>query len=120
MKSRYTLLFLALVLAPAVPAADAVKAKQLMTLMRADEVVAGAMKTGLKNKKTGIGLSDAQVACLDAVPASAFSQVVTTALAEGLSDAELAAAITFYRTPAGANYARSIVALMQGAAPCSR
>lgn len=117
MKSRYTLLFLALVLAPAVPAADAVKAKQLMTLMRADEVVAGAMKTGLKNKKTGIGLSDAQVACLDAVPASAFSQVVTTALAEGLSDAELAAAITFYRTPAGANYAKSIVALMQGAAP---
>lgn len=117
MKSRYTLLLLAVVLAPAVPAADAVKAKQLMTLMRADEVVAGAMKTGLKNKKTGIGLSDAQVACLDAVPSSAFSQVVTTALADGLSDAELADAITFYRTPAGANYAKSIVALMQGAAP---
>ena len=118
MNSRNALLVVALLLtAPAASAGDAAKAKQLMTLMRADEVVAGAMKTGLKNKKTGIGLSDAQVACLDAVPPSAFSQVVTTALAEGLSDAELAAAITFYRTAAGANYAKSIVALMQGTAP---
>jgi hypothetical protein len=118
MNPRYALLALALVLtAPAAPAGDAVKAKQLMTLMRADEVVAGAMKTGLKNKKTGIGLSDAQVACLDAVPASEFSQVVTTALAEGLNDAELAAAIAFYRTPAGANYAKSIVTFMQRAGP---
>jgi hypothetical protein len=115
MNAGYALLMLALLLAaPAVHAADAAKAKQLMTLMRADEVVAGAMKTGLKNKKTGIGLSDAQVACLDAVPPSAFSQVVTTALAQGLTDTDLAAAIAFYRTPAGANYARSIVALMQG------
>jgi hypothetical protein len=118
MKPKYALLALAILLtAPAAHSADAVKGKQLMSLMRADEVVAGAMKAGLKNKKTGIGLSDAQVACLDAVPHSAFSQVVTTALAQGLTDAELDAAIAFYRTPAGANYARSIVALVQGTTP---
>ena len=119
MNPGYALLVLVLaLLLPAPPGytADAARAKQLMTLMRADEVVAGAMKTGLKNKKTGIGLSDAQVACLDAVPSSAFSQVVTAALAEGLTDTDLAAAIAFYRTPAGTNYAKSIVALMQGTA----
>jgi hypothetical protein len=77
--------------------------------MRADEVVAGAMKTGLRNNKTGISLSDAQLACLNAVPTSEFSDVVTAASAQGLSDQELAAAITFYRTPAGARYAKSIV-----------
>jgi hypothetical protein len=118
MNPRYALLVLTFVsLPPVAHGGDAFKARQLMTLMRADEVVAGAMKAGLKNKKTGLGLSDAQVACLDAVPSSAFSQVVTTALAQGLSDPELAAAIAFYRTPAGANYARSIVALMQGTSP---
>lgn len=92
-------------------AGDAAKARQLMTLMRADEVIAGAMKTGLRNNKTGINLSDAQTACLDAVPPSAFSDAVTTALAEGLSNEELVSAIAFYRTPAGANYVKSIVAL---------
>jgi hypothetical protein len=103
-----------LLLAPNVHAGDPVKAKQLMTLMRADEVVAGAMKTGLRNNKTGINLTDAQLACLNAVPHSQFSDVVTTALADGLSDDELAAAIAFYRTPAGTNYAKAIVTLMQG------
>ena len=38
-----------LLTAPAAHSADAVKGKQLMSLMRADEVVAGAMKAGLKN-----------------------------------------------------------------------
>ena len=95
-------------------AADTAKAKQLMTLMRADEVVAGAMKTGLRNNRTGISLTDAQVACLNAVPHSQFSDVVTKTLAEGLTNEEIMAAITFYRTPAGANYVKSIVALMQG------
>lgn len=113
MNPRIALLALLAPLAPAVHAGDAVKAKQLMTLMRADEVVAGAMKTGLRNNKTGINLSDAQIACLNAVPHSEFSNVVTTALADGLSTEELAAAITFYRTPAGANYAKSIVTLVQ-------
>jgi hypothetical protein len=115
LKPEIPLLALLSLLASAVYAGDAVKAKQLMTLMRADEVVAGAMKTGLRNNKTGINLSDAQLACLDAVPHSEFSSVVTTALADGLSNEELAAAITFYKTPAGANYAKSIVTLMQGA-----
>ena len=68
---------------------------------RADEVVAGAMKTGLRNNRTGISLTDAQVACLNAVPHSQFSDVVTKALAEGLTNEEVMAAITFYRTPAG-------------------
>ena len=95
-------------------AADMAKAKQLMTLMRADEVVAGAMKTGLRNDKSGIALTDAQVACLNAVPHSKFSDVVTQALAEGLTNDEVTAAISFYRTPAGANYVKSIVALMKG------
>ena len=93
--------------------ADTAKAKQLMTLMRADEVVAGAMKTGLRNNRTGISLTDAQVACLNAVPHSQFPDVVTKALAEGLTNEEVMAAITFYRTPAGARYAKSIVAITQ-------
>jgi hypothetical protein len=105
------LALLALLPAVAVHSGDAAKARQLMTLMRADEVVAAAMKTGLRNKKTGLALSDAQLDCLDAVPPSAFSDAVTMALAEGLSDEELAAATTFYRTPAGAHYAKSILAL---------
>jgi hypothetical protein len=114
MNTRFALLILTWLTASAVLAGDAAKAKQLMTLMRADEVVAGAMKTGLRNNKTGINLSDAQLACLNAVPKSEFSNVVTTALADGLSNEELLAAIKFYRTPAGANYAKSIVTLMQG------
>jgi hypothetical protein len=107
----------ALLTTSAADAADPVKAKQLMTLMRADEVVAGAMKSGLRSKKNEIGLTDAQIACLNAVPHSEFSDAVTTALAEGLSDDEIAAAITFYRTPAGITYVKSIVALMQGTRP---
>jgi len=113
MKSNIALLILTWLTASAALAGDAAKAKQLMTLMRADEVVAGAMKTGLRNNKTGINLSDAQLACLNAVPKSEFSDVVTAALAQGLSNEELAAAITFYRTPAGARYAKSIVAITQ-------
>jgi hypothetical protein len=113
MKSKIALLILTWLSASAALAGDAAKAKQLMTLMRADEVVAGAMKTGLRNNKTGINLSDAQLACLNAVPKSEFSDVVTAALAQGLSNEELAAAITFYRTPAGARYAKSIVAITQ-------
>jgi hypothetical protein len=113
MKSNIALLILTWLTASAALAGDAAKAKQLMTLMRADEVVAGAMKTGLRNNKTGINLSDAQLACLNAVPKSEFSDVVTAALAQGLSNQELAAAITFYRTPAGARYAKSIVAITQ-------
>lgn len=112
---RFALSVLATLLtAAASHAADIAKAKQLMTLMRADEVVAGAMKTGLRNNKTGISLSDAQLACLNAVPHSEFSDVVTKALAEGLTNDEVAAAITFYRTPAGTHYVKTIVALMQG------
>jgi hypothetical protein len=114
MKPRFTLIILAWLAAAAAHAGDAVKARQLMTLMRADEVVASAMKTGLRNNKTGINLSDAQLACLNAVPHSEFSNVVTAALAEGLSNEELAAAITFYRTPAGDRYVKSIVAITQG------
>jgi hypothetical protein len=114
MKRRFSLLALLPLLSAAVHAGDTVKARQLMTLMHADEVVAGAMKTGLRNNRTGINLSDAQLACLNAVPHSQFSDVVTTALAKGLNDQELAAAIDFYRTPAGTHYAKSIVALMQG------
>jgi len=113
MKSKIALLILTWLSASAALAGDAAKAKQLMTLMRDDEVVAGAMKTGLRNNKTGINLSDAQLACLNAVPKSEFSDVVTAALAQGLSNEELAAAITFYRTPAGARYAKSIVAITQ-------
>jgi uncharacterized protein DUF2059 len=114
MKSRIALLILTWLTGSAALAGDAAKAKQLMTLMRADEVVAGAMKTGLRNNKTGINLSDAQLACLNAVPKSEFSDVVTAALAQGLSNEELAAAITFYRTPAGVRYVKSIVAITQG------
>ena len=113
MKSNIALLILTWLTASAALAGDAAKAKQLMTLMRADELLAGAMKTGLRNNKTGINLSDAQLACLNAVPKSEFSDVVTAALAQGLSNQELAAAITFYRTPAGARYAKSIVAITQ-------
>lgn len=98
-------------------AGDAVKAKELMTLMRADEVVAGAMKSSLRSQKSGLGLTDAQIACLDAVPHSEFSDAVTAALADGLSNEELAVAIAFYRTPAGMKYVKSLVALMQGTRP---
>jgi hypothetical protein len=120
MKTTLTVFALAsMLVAPAGYAADAVKAKQLMTLMRADEMVAAAMKTGLRSKKSEIGLTDAQIACLNAVPHSEFSDAVTTSLAEGLSDEEIAAAIAFYRTPAGASYVKSIVALMQGAGPAT-
>jgi len=118
MKPRFALLILASWLAAAaVHAGDAAKAKLLMSLMRADEMVAGAMKTGLRNNNTGINLSMAQLACLNAVPHSEFSDVVTAALAEGLSNEELAAAISFYRTPAGARYVKSIVAITQGTRP---
>jgi hypothetical protein len=103
----------ALLLAPLIQAGDAVKARQLMTLMRADEVVAGAMKSGLANGKTGVGLSIAQIGCLNAVPPAEFSDAVTKAIADGLSNQELAAALAFYRTAAGANYVKSIVALTQ-------
>jgi hypothetical protein len=117
MKPRFSLVVLgSLLAAPLVHAGDPVKAKQLMTLMRADEVVANAMKTGLRSKKAEIGLTDAQIACLNAVPHSEFSDVVTTAIADGLNDEELAAALTFYRTPAGTDYVKSIVTLMQGGA----
>src|SRR5690349_332451 len=108
MSSRIALSVLVSLMTATGLAADTAKAKQLMTLMRADEVVAGAMKTGLRNNKTGIGLTDAQLACLNAVPHSEFSDVVTKALAEGLTNEEIAAAITFYRTPAGTNYVKSI------------
>jgi hypothetical protein len=110
------LLVLAATLATA-HAGDAVKAKELMTLMRADEVVAGAMKTSLRSKKSGLGLTDAQIACLDAVPHSEFSDAVTKALADGLGDEELASAIAFYRSPAGIRYVKSLVALMQDTRP---
>lgn len=116
MKPRAPLLAVLSLLMPAVYAGDAVKARQLMTLMRADEVMAAAMKSGLRNTRTGIDLSIAQLACLNAVPHSQFSNAVTTALAEGLSNAELDAAIRFYRTPAGGNYAKSIVTVVQGSA----
>jgi hypothetical protein len=117
MKTGFSRLVVAALLAsPLVQAGDPVKAKQLMSLMRADEVVAGAMKTGLRSKKAEIGLTDAQIACLNAVPHSEFSDAVTTAIADGLSNDELAAALTFYRTPAGADYVKSIVTLMQGGA----
>jgi hypothetical protein len=99
----------------AVLAGDAVKAKELMTLMRADEVVAGAMKSSLRIRKDEVGLTDAQLACVNAVRPAEFSDAVTAALAQGLSDAELAAAIAFYRTPAGARYVKSLVPIMQGA-----
>src|SRR5262245_6082997 len=103
MKQRFTLVILAMLAsaAPGVRASDAVRARELMTLMRADEIVAGAMKSSLRSKQSGLGLTDAQIACLNAVPHSEFSDVVTQSLAEGLGDDELADAIAFYRSPAG-------------------
>jgi hypothetical protein len=121
MKQRAALVILAsLVSATAARAGDAVRARELMTLMRADEVVAGAMKSSLRSRKSGLGLSDAQVACLNAVPHSEFSDVVTQALAEGLGDEELADAIAFYRSPAGMRYVKSLVATMQGTQPAEK
>ena len=119
MKQRFALAILVSLVSAtsAVRAGDAVRAKELMTLMRADEVVAGAMKSSLRSKQSGLGLSDAQIACLNAVPHSEFSDVVTKALADGLGDAELADAIAFYRSPAGIRYVKSLVALMQGTRP---
>jgi hypothetical protein len=118
MKQRFAFVILASLLSiSAVRAGDAVRAKELMTLMRADEVVASAMKSSLRGKQSGIGLTDAQIACLNAVPHSDFSDVVTQALAEGLGDEELADAIAFYRSPAGIRYVKSLVAIMQGTRP---
>jgi len=90
MKPTFSLVVLGSLLAvPLVHAGDPVKAKQLMTLMRADEVVANAMKTGLRSKKAEIGLTDAQIACLNAVPHSEFSDVVTAVCASAIASANI-------------------------------
>lgn len=99
---------------------DAARAKELMTLMRADEFAAGVLRSGMKRKQAQAGLTDAQIACVNAVPHSEFSEAVTTALAENLSDEELATAIAFFRAPAGTRYVKSLVALMQGTNPAER
>lgn len=119
MKQSFALVILVSLMSitPAVRGGDAVRARELMTLMRADEVVAGAMKSSLRSKQSGLGLTDAQIACLNAVPHSEFSDVVMQALADGLRDEELADAIAFYRSPAGIRYVKYLVALMQGTRP---
>ncbi len=119
MKTRFVLLTLLSLIPAASPAlaADRAMSKQLMMLMRADEFVTGMMRQGVRALKTEAGLTDAQVACSFGVPHSEFSDVVTTAISEGLSDEELAAALTFFRSPAGAHYVQALAAVARGERP---
>ena len=85
-----------------VHAADEAKARELMTLMRADEFAAGAMKSITHQSQAEDGLTEAQVACVDAIKGSQLTDVVVQGLAQSLDAAEADAAIAFFRTPSGA------------------
>jgi hypothetical protein len=85
-------------------AADQARSRELVSLMKADEFAVGAMKYGLRRKQAEAGLTDAQLACVETIPASEFTKVVATAISEGMSDEEVAAAIAFYCTATGSRY----------------
>ncbi len=94
-------------------AADQARSRELMSLMKADEFAVGAMKYGLRRKQAEAGLTDAQLACVETIPTSEFTNVVATAISEGMSDEEVTAAIAFYRTPTGSRYVASTMARLQ-------
>jgi hypothetical protein len=81
--------------------ADMTRARELVTLTSSHEFAAGALKLSLRRNQPKDGFTDAQLKCIDAIPSTRFVEPVTTALAEGLSDEELATAFEFYRSPAG-------------------
>jgi len=95
-----TMLALCALATPAM-AADRARASELMRLTSSHEFTAGAYKMSIRRKQAEAGFTDAQLACIDAIPSTKFAEPVTTAIAEGLSDAELATALEFYRSPAG-------------------
>jgi hypothetical protein len=113
MKTRTAMLVGLALLSTVLPAADRASSRELMSLMKADEFAAGAMKYGLRRKQAEAGLTDAQLACVETIPYSEFTNVVTTAISEGMSDEEVTAAITFYRTPTGIRYVDSTIARVQ-------
>ena len=78
--------------------------RELMSLTKADEFAVGAMKYGLRRKQAEAGLTDAHLACFETISPSEFTNVVATAISEGMSDEEVTAAIALYRTPAGSRY----------------
>jgi hypothetical protein len=82
-------------------AADESKARELMSIMKADEFAARAMKAITLESQAEDGMTDAQVACIETVRASNFSDAVVRALSLGLDDAEALSAIAFYRTSTG-------------------
>ena len=99
---RSALLLLAACLLGTAQAADEAKARELVKLMRGDEFAAGAMKAITHQSQAEDKLTDAQVACVDAVEASELTEAVVQAFAEGLDNAEADVAIEFFRSSAGA------------------
>ena len=99
-RSTLALLGAACLLGP-VQAADEARARELMTLMRGDEFAAGAMKVITRQSQAEDRLTDAQVACVDAVDPSQLTDAVVEAFAKGLDNAEADTAIAFFRSSAG-------------------
>jgi hypothetical protein len=116
MKTAIAMLVGLALISTALPAqaADQARSRELMSLMKADEIAVGAMKYGLRRKQAEAGLSNAQLDCVDTLSPTQFTDAVTTAIADGLTDEEVSAAMAFYRTPAGSRFVEFSVARMSG------
>lgn len=112
-------LLLALAVIPRAHSADSGKSADLMRLMHADELVAGVVKLGMHRKQAQAGLTDAQLACVDKIQPASFSAAITTAIANGLSDAELSTALAFYRSTTGVRFVDMTMARLQGQQPAA-
>ena len=110
------MLALCLLAVPAI-SADTIKSREFTSLARLDEFAAGAYKLSLRQKRAAAGFTDAQLACIEAIPSNKFAEPVATAIAEGLSDAELAVAFEFFGSPAGKKLLSVMNANMKGQAP---
>jgi Uncharacterized protein conserved in bacteria (DUF2059) len=110
------MLALCLLAAPAL-SADTTKSREFTSLTRLDEFAAGAYKLSMRQKQAQAGFTDAQLACIEAIPSTKFTEPVATAIAEGLSDAELAVALEFFGSPAGKKLLSVMNANMKGEAP---
>jgi hypothetical protein len=112
MKTAIAMLVGLALISTALPAqaADLARSRELMSLMKADEIAVGAMKYGLRRKQAEAGLSNAQLDCVDTLSPTQF----TDAIADGLTDEEVSAAMAFYRTPAGSRFVEFSVARMSG------
>ena len=116
MKSRTLLLCVLLSPTFCLPAqaADRAKVMELMKFNNVHEFIAGSIKMGIRSRQAEAGLTDAQVACVEAISPSLFIDVVAAAMADTLSDAEVSAAIDFYSSPTGQKVAAYISTRLAG------